>query len=370
MAKAANVNINWSRECGMRVKEKRMERGLSQGQLCASAKIRIKHLAGYENGSSSPKLNTLNAVCRALGTDVNYILRGEVVEQVAKPTAKPELKDQNTAAPAFPGNTVGERLRSARKSFGMTAREIAEIGDLGVGQYTLFDYEKGKILISEEKLRKLAELYSCRLQDLATDKELEEIKAHDRDPVVTKARMRTKAAAATKTSKSHAKPEIKTTNAVSASTVQTEPEPDVKTAVTQEPQLTENAANLAFLVKTERRKLGVTVKCLANALGMTQEEYMEFEAGRREISFSQLFPLGKALMLNPTNMVRNVSSEEWFMFRSDRSPKELYAALGVCLEHHIEYDDKIVEKGELHLFGNKEHIKKLFENLNIDGVII
>lgn len=370
MAKAANVNINWSRECGMRVKEKRMERGLSQGQLCASARIRIKHLAGYENGSSSPKLNTLNAVCRALGTDVNYILRGEVVEQVAKPTAKPELKDQNTAAPAFPGNTVGERLRSARKSFGMTAREIAEIGDLGVGQYTLFDYEKGKILISEEKLRKLAELYSCRLQDLATDKELEEIRAHDRNPVVAKARMRTKAAAATKTSKSHAKPEIKTTNAVSASTVQTEPEPDVKTAVTQGPQLTENAANLAFLVKTERRKLGVTVKCLANALGMTQEEYMEFEAGRREISFSQLFPLGKALMLNPMNMVRYVSSEEWIMFRSDRSPKELYAALGVCLEHHIEYVNEIAEKGELQMFGNKEHIKKLFENLNIDGDVI
>ena len=65
-------------ELGKRIKEARLELGLSQRQLCAE-EITRNMLSQIENGSARPSMNTLRYLASRLGKPVSYFLEEETV---------------------------------------------------------------------------------------------------------------------------------------------------------------------------------------------------------------------------------------------------------------------------------------------------
>jgi transcriptional regulator with XRE-family HTH domain len=60
--------------------------------------------------------------------------------------------------------TVGEKLRKAREKRGLTQRQVAEL--VGVSQPAIQRWEAGDGSPRPKKLRKVAEVYGLRPQDL------------------------------------------------------------------------------------------------------------------------------------------------------------------------------------------------------------
>ena len=64
-------------EIGRRLRQKRDEKGYSREQLAELIDKSPRFIANYESGDSGMSLDTLKAVCIALGTSADYILLGE-----------------------------------------------------------------------------------------------------------------------------------------------------------------------------------------------------------------------------------------------------------------------------------------------------
>lgn len=61
-----------------RLKEARLSRGMTQGELAACIGVVKSTVAGYETGRSEPNMQKLAQIMAALGTDANALLRDEM----------------------------------------------------------------------------------------------------------------------------------------------------------------------------------------------------------------------------------------------------------------------------------------------------
>lgn len=62
------------KEVGIKIREIRNKKGLSQEELAESAKVNLRTIQRIENNESEPRGKTLNLICEALGINVEDIL--------------------------------------------------------------------------------------------------------------------------------------------------------------------------------------------------------------------------------------------------------------------------------------------------------
>ena len=111
---------------GHRLRQLRIDRGLSQEQLGVRCGCSVYMISSYETGGSYPKPGLLPALARALGVDVGEFER-----------LLPRLKDEPRATP------LGSELRRLREERGWTQEQLAQHADLS--QRVISDYEAGGI---------------------------------------------------------------------------------------------------------------------------------------------------------------------------------------------------------------------------------
>ncbi len=68
-------DYSWA-ELGERVRDLRIERGLSQQELADAAEITQAGLHRIESGQTNPQLDSLQRIAAALGTSVRYLVTG------------------------------------------------------------------------------------------------------------------------------------------------------------------------------------------------------------------------------------------------------------------------------------------------------
>ena len=61
-------------EIKKRIKELRIERGLTQKQLAALVNKSVTGLASWEQGLSEPNVNDIRALCKILDVSADYLL--------------------------------------------------------------------------------------------------------------------------------------------------------------------------------------------------------------------------------------------------------------------------------------------------------
>lgn len=69
----AGVN---SARLGVRVKQLRLERGLSQEDLAGASDIHVTYLSSLERGARNPSLNVMAAIARGLGVALTDLVDG------------------------------------------------------------------------------------------------------------------------------------------------------------------------------------------------------------------------------------------------------------------------------------------------------
>lgn len=66
---------------GSRIKEKRIEKGLTRKELANMIGVTPSAIANYENGVSVPKLEIMSDLIKKLGCDANYIYQDETINK-------------------------------------------------------------------------------------------------------------------------------------------------------------------------------------------------------------------------------------------------------------------------------------------------
>lgn len=70
-------------DIGARISKLRHKRGLTQAQLSEQLDITVKHLSESERGLTSLSLEKLVLLCNILGTDMEYLIRGNDITKHA-----------------------------------------------------------------------------------------------------------------------------------------------------------------------------------------------------------------------------------------------------------------------------------------------
>lgn len=436
------TSIPWSAACGQRLKKKRMECGLSQGQLCQEARIPgIRILSQFECGANSPKQDRFEAICKALGITASEILDGTGAETVETDVISevPDSKQEESAAPEstnpvqdgfelFPGNSVGERLRFARERNNLSRTFVAEF--ISVSGAMVGRYEGGLNMISEKGLRTFAELYSCSVENLATEEELAAIRQHDADPVVIRNRgnqsgqkkstkkdrkkkpVKTQKKKIQKSTKTQKDPSavgtsdssVQTTSLktdiglaeASASESGSKPEPvaDFGNVTIVIPESVENTGSLFNVVEPAKDPLfpdgePEIEKINGNALELMllirkkrqekglSESVIASAAGMTTEEYCEYEKAKRDITISQFSLIAKALMIAPFAlirdsFRKEwitfwgEGPKETCAAVGACVVNALPYRYKDGD-GFVHIYGDSENLKLIFRNLHISG---
>lgn len=82
---------------GDKIKERRLELGLTQSQLSNMTGIKSTTISNYENNISSPSEKNLFLLFSALKCDANYLFEWEKIEElILSPTEKKHIKKYRT----------------------------------------------------------------------------------------------------------------------------------------------------------------------------------------------------------------------------------------------------------------------------------
>ena len=65
-------------DMGQRIKTRRKELNMTQGQLAEAISISNNHLSSIETGKQAPSLEVLLRICESLGTRPDYLLLGSI----------------------------------------------------------------------------------------------------------------------------------------------------------------------------------------------------------------------------------------------------------------------------------------------------
>ena len=277
-------------------------------------------------------------------------------------------------AAGITGNTIGERLKSARKRMKYSQELVASASDINISNITLGRYERNERMVPEKLLYEFAALYCCDISDLATEEDLLQIRKYYENPHVlggivsrqdrgNKGKKRKKKKNAETQPAQEAAAENNNTEAASAMGVPT-PAPAV-TDASAECVARDEVRELAKKIKESRTEKGISAERLAEAVGIPLDAYDSFENGDGDITISQLSAVCKELRIGLADTVKEVFRNGWFAFYSE-SPKDIYAALGVCVDHGIEhYAD--TSEALIRMYGDRERIETIFNNLQIHG---
>lgn len=77
---------------GQRLREERLDLGLTQGKLAEIGGVALRAQQNYESGERAPDLRYLERISR-IGVDVNYVVTGNRVSTVVEYNEKPDAID-------------------------------------------------------------------------------------------------------------------------------------------------------------------------------------------------------------------------------------------------------------------------------------
>lgn len=317
-------------------------------------------------------------------SDTEKMMDAEVVRLQAENQSLANENDTDTEADGtvmengidiaeITGNTLGERLRSARTRLGFTLELVVSASDVGISKFMLGRYERDERVISEDALTKLAALYDCKVEDLATEEDIQRIRTHYENPRVKigqNAARKRKSGGRAAAKKARAK-----SRRIKASKKQAEKETvlkqdaEVKTeAIVQEEKtayVAQEVNALAEVMKNARVTMGKDAAHVAEAAGMPQKEYLLFEGGRADISMSQFLSLCKELRIVPADIVKGTFRNAWCVFTAEKT-KDFYAVVGMCAERGIEFEPNS-EIRTVKMYADRERMEEIFSNLEIRG---
>ncbi len=219
----------------------------------------------------------------------------------------------------LPGDTVGDRLKFARRQSGITQERAARI--MGLSRFTIIKFERGKARIREKRLNQLAALYEINISQVISDDELSVIRAED-------ARIRARniavgTAALHKYWDTRIRREIEQEAAVV---------PAVKPV-----SVSEETKAVARKI-AEKRSFGKRdVAEFAMVCGKAEDEYVNFETGNADITVADFAAVCKKFRLNPAILLKEAFSRKWYTFNGNK-PIDNMALIGACSVEGIEYE--------------------------------
>ena len=160
-----------------RVKELRTSMNLSLRQLADLSGVSSSSIHAYEIGSRQPTKNSLEALSDIFNCDIDYLLgKSDTKNKVANDLGYESLHQaylSNVNLRLFSSQetvSIGEKIRSARISKGLTQEELGEI--LGVQKSAIAKYENGRIVnIKRSTLKKISDVLGIPPFELVYEKE-------------------------------------------------------------------------------------------------------------------------------------------------------------------------------------------------------
>ena len=132
-----------------RLKNLRLNRGLSQAKLADMLDVSSSLIGLYETGKRKPSYEKIEYLASVFGVSVDYLM-GKADES--------EVNQMN----------FGEKVKELRRSKGLTQEALGEI--IGVKKSAINKYEKGRVVnIKRDNLQKLADALGVRSADLYDD---------------------------------------------------------------------------------------------------------------------------------------------------------------------------------------------------------
>lgn len=135
-----------------RLKELRKEKGLNQTEIAKELHISQQTYSQWESDKRNPSQKTLEKLANFFNVSVSYLLGETSIRNFTELTTSKE----QSHAPS--GQTIGERLKSARKEAGLLQEEVAEHFNITQQAYQV--WESGKRNPKKETLQKLADYFN------------------------------------------------------------------------------------------------------------------------------------------------------------------------------------------------------------------
>lgn len=369
-------------EPGMPLKEERMKDISKELGTNADYFARItQELSTFGNGAKTHEDADKQEAYMA-NSDTEKMMDAEVVSVQAENQSLANENDTDTEADGtvmengmniaeITGNTLGERLRSARTRLGFTLELVVSASDVGISKFMLGRYERDERVISEEALTKLAALYDCKVEDLATEEDIQRIRTHYENPRVkigqNAARKRKSGgrAAAKKAREKSRRIKASKKQAEKETVLKQDTEAEAIAPAEKTAYVAQEVNALAGVVKNARVTMGKDAVHVAEAAGMPQKEYLLFEGGRADISMSQFLSLCKELRIVPADIVKETFRNAWCVFTAEKT-KDFYAVVGMCAERGIEFEPNS-ELRTVKMYADRERMEEIFSNLEIRG---
>lgn len=139
-----------------RIKKLRIDHNLNQEELAQILEVNRSTYTGWELGTNTIPLRKLFKLSNYYKVSIDYITGLNKNNNYIYSSDKINFK------------IVGKNLKELRKSFSLTQKDIANILNISVSAYTL--YELGKILIPTSYIYKLAKKFQCSIDDIINNK--------------------------------------------------------------------------------------------------------------------------------------------------------------------------------------------------------
>lgn len=135
-----------------RIKKLRLKNNLNQEELAQILEVNRSTYTGWELGTNTIPLRKLFELSNYYKISIDYITGLNKNNNYIYISDKINFK------------VVGKNLKELRKSFSLTQKDIANLLNISVSAYTL--YELGKILIPTSYIYKLAKNFQCSIDEI------------------------------------------------------------------------------------------------------------------------------------------------------------------------------------------------------------
>lgn len=135
-----------------RIKKLRLKNNLNQEELAQILEVNRSTYTGWELGTNTIPLRKLFELSNYYKISIDYITGLNKNNNYIYSSDKINFK------------IVGKNLKELRKSFSLTQKDIANLLNISVSAYTL--YELGKILIPTSYIYKLAKNFQCSIDEI------------------------------------------------------------------------------------------------------------------------------------------------------------------------------------------------------------
>lgn len=139
-----------------KIKKLRIDHNLNQEELAQILEVNRSTYTGWELGTNTIPLRKLFEISNYYKVSIDYITGLNKNNNYIYSSNKINFK------------IVGKNLKELRKSLGLTQKDIANLLNISVSAYTL--YELGKILIPTSYIYKLAKKFQCSIDYIINNK--------------------------------------------------------------------------------------------------------------------------------------------------------------------------------------------------------